>query len=316
MIIPYDEKTDYYARVAPNGRIAKYGHKDYFGAYITPKGELLDAEKLRYLAPPFETIYFYGGMFDEFITNDVCGLDRIPEYMKKRIREKLLENIEDFEYKKEIYEGKHEKRRLDYIRSKIDFKVLTQMAQLEIDLCNLFIKCYNSNQVTTTTGKMNGRNETYFDLTEVLGLPIIFDVEYIQYSNEGYYKNKTNELLLKEILVSHLGYHSVESNCYKTITTSSWNIYEKFYNYLLMDYSIQQISRFYYDKEKEIYVERPLIEEHFYNEKDEQGNIIDTKSVYMNIRDYLTSDRELRLKDEIQAIKKLVPINERSKYFR
>ena len=306
MAIAYNEKTDYYARIMPNGRVINR-HKDYFGAYITPKGELLNAEKLRYLSPPFEYIYLPTGIFYDFITREYDYKDTfsIREELDLYVLRDLYESKENLEHERERFETEYK-----------DTKVLAQMSQVEIDLCNLFINCFTSDKIKDTTGQLNGNSADIFDLTEVLGVPISFDIKRVKYSHDTYSRNITNELLLKEILVRHLGYHSVESNWNKTITTSSWNIYEQFYNYLLMDYNIQQVSRFNYDKEKGLYIERPLTEDHYYDEKDEQGNVIDTKSVLMNLRDFLISDSELRLKDEIQAIKRLVPINERTKYFR
>ena len=101
------------------------------------------------------------------------------------------------------------------------------------------------------------------------------------------------ELMLewyKTVIVQYLHYHLIE-RCQKGITTSDLTPYETFYNYLLNDFTIHQIPRMVYDNEKKMYI--------FY----EQNN-------------FLVTDRELRLKEEVQAIKKYVPINEREKYYR
>ena len=66
------------------------------------------------------------------------------------------------------------------------------------------------------------------------------------------------------------------------ITTSSFKIYETFYNYLLNDFTIYQVPKMIYDGDKKMYVM------HKQNE-------------------FFIPDNELRLKEEIQSIKKLVP---------
>ena len=96
--------------------------------------------------------------------------------------------------------------------------------------------------------------------------------------------------LLKETLISYLGYHSVE-RIPRTITTSEFKIYETFYNYLLNDFNVFQIPKMIYDPDKKIYVEQ----------KQNQ---------------FFVPDSEIKLKEEIQSIKKLVPRNERYKYYR
>lgn len=96
--------------------------------------------------------------------------------------------------------------------------------------------------------------------------------------------------LLKEVFISYLGYHSVE-RIPRTITTSEFKIYETFYNYLLNDFNIFQIPKMIYDQDKKMYVEQKQNE-------------------------FFVPDSELRLKEEIQSIKKLVPKKERYKYYR
>lgn len=96
--------------------------------------------------------------------------------------------------------------------------------------------------------------------------------------------------VLKEVFICYLGYHSVE-RVPRTITTSEFNIYETFYNYLLNDFNIIQIPKMIYDPDKKIYVEQ----------KQNQ---------------FFMPDSEMRLKEEIQSIKKLVHRNERYKYYR
>ncbi len=96
--------------------------------------------------------------------------------------------------------------------------------------------------------------------------------------------------VLKEVFVCYLGYHSVERTT-KTITTSVPNIYETFYNYLLNDFTIFQLPRMVFDENQKAYFE-------------------------VKSNEFFIPDREIRLKDEIESIKKLVKKEDRYKYFR
>lgn len=105
-----------------------------------------------------------------------------------------------------------------------------------------------------------------------------------------YYRVSIIMSFFKDVMVQYLGYHSVE-RIPKTITTSNIKIYETFYNYLLNDYKVIRIPKMIYDVDMKRYIE-------------------------YNFNDALLPDSELRLKDEIQAIKKLVPVSEIHKYYR
>ena len=74
-------------------------------------------------------------------------------------------------------------------------------------------------------------------------------------------------------------------------TLSKINIYERFYNYLLMDFTIQRVPKKIYDPKLERFVD-------------------------YNRSEFLMPDSELRLKEEIEAIKKHVKIKDRPKFFR
>ncbi len=91
-------------------------------------------------------------------------------------------------------------------------------------------------------------------------------------------------------MIQCLGYHSVE-RVPITIATSSFTIYETFYNYLLQDYTIFQMPKMLFDQKEKKYIQQ-------------------------NPNEFFLQDSELRLKDEIEAIKKLVPLEKRTKYYR
>lgn len=97
--------------------------------------------------------------------------------------------------------------------------------------------------------------------------------------------------LLKDILVQACDYDAIESQLYRAITTSKFNIYETFYDYILHDYKIYQIPKKVYDKQIETY--------------------IDWKQSPLMI-----SDKELRLKRELESICNAVPLEERDQYCR
>lgn len=110
---------------------------------------------------------------------------------------------------------------------------------------------------------------------------------------EYYYHWYKKNLMLdwyKIVIVQYMHYHLVE-RCEKGITTSDLRPTETFYNYLLNDFTIHQIPRMIYDTEKKKYVQ-------------------------YNPNPLLIPDSELRLQEEINSIKKLVPIEEREKYYR
>ncbi len=77
----------------------------------------------------------------------------------------------------------------------------------------------------------------------------------------------------------------------RIITSSCPNIYERYYNYLLMNWTVHRLPRKYYNKKTGIFEPSPISE-------------------------YYQSDKEERLSAEIASIKKLVPLSERPKYFR
>lgn len=97
--------------------------------------------------------------------------------------------------------------------------------------------------------------------------------------------------LLKDILVQACNYDSIESQLYRTITTSKFNIYETFYDYILHDYKIYQIPKKIYDEQQEKYVD-------------------------WQQSPFMVSNKELKLKAELEAICKTVPLEERKQYCR
>lgn len=123
------------------------------------------------------------------------------------------------------------------------------------------------------------RKEEYVDFSQVTGIPNI---------EQNWYGR---DVTLKSVLVQACDYDSVESARYRTITTSKANIYETFYDYILHDWEIFQIPKKIYNENLQQYVDWKQSE-------------------------WFVSDKELRLKDELESICKEVPLEERGQYCR
>ncbi len=142
------------------------------------------------------------------------------------------------------------------------------------------------------------------------GAESIYEIENVF----GRYNTKELLLFLKEICVQYLGYDAIEEfmpngkllkipayYCYypkdyytfydkpRIITTTKNNVNEIFYNYLLMNWKVQKLAKYIFNETTQRY---EINNFSFQSEKDE---------IY---------------EKEIQAIKKYVPLRERTKYFR
>lgn len=154
-----------------------------------------------------------------------------------------------------------------------EYDVNPKEQQMRLYLVRYLINVYKSSKAIFTWEK------EYVDFSKVTGIPNI---------EENWIGRDVN---LKSILVQACNYDSVESQLYRTITTSKFNIYETFYDYILHDYKIFQIPKKVYNEELEEYIdwEQP---------------------------EWLISDKELRLKAELESICKEVPLEERKQYCR
>lgn len=111
-----------------------------------------------------------------------------------------------------------------------------------------------------------------------------FDVQY-----EAYKRKRTLEVL-KDVMISYMGYHYV-ARTPRTIYTSDTNVNETFYNYLLNDFKIISLPKMIYNPSLKMY------------EKYERSP-------------FLMPDREERLGLELDAIRKRIPRNKRTQYYR
>ena len=94
-----------------------------------------------------------------------------------------------------------------------------------------------------------------------------------------------------DLLVQFVGFDKIESQNPRTITTSKRNIYEEFFNFLLMDYDIVQIPRLVFDKNTQ----------HF-------------RWIYPS--SFINAGTNRECEEEIQYIKRYVPYEERYRYFK
>ena len=163
--------------------------------------------------------------------------------------------------------------------------------QAKLDVYQFLINCYNAETFFDGVGNVETcKCKREFWITEYKHKDR-YDIDDWQF--DIVYERYKKKLLIdsfKNVMIQNLGYHSVE-RVPKTITTSSFRIYETFYNYLLNDFTIFQLPKMIYDSEKRKYVKQTPNE-------------------------FFLPDSELILKKEIQAIKRRVPIKERAKYYR
>lgn len=196
-------------------------------------------------------------------------------------------------------------------QSSISFKDKSEFDLLKYDLLKLFDKLYSNNDFFNSLGRF-----IYAESSTTMC------DKYKRKANGGLcYYNHYNYLVVqlmsyfKDICVQYLGYDSIErawpigdkniinnvfnksygytfSNNPRIITTSANNINERFYNWILMDWTIQKIPKKIWDIENKIF-------------KDEDY-----------IFDYIHKEKEEIFGKEIASIKRLIKKEDRYKYFR
>ncbi len=87
------------------------------------------------------------------------------------------------------------------------------------------------------------------------------------------------------------GFDKIETQVKKTITTSKPNIYEEFFNLMIMDYEIVQLPKLVFDEDTQKF-----------------------RWIYPN--EFINTGINREFEEEIKLIKKYVPYNERYKYLR
>lgn len=186
--------------------------------------------------------------------------------------------------------------------------------KFSLDLLNFFEKAYINGDYINSIQKI-----TRVDNEKTIRKKIIEEynlTENDKYTCDKYVEKKIKKELLstfKDICIQYVGYDALERfmpsgrkidipvneeydkffyNTPRVITTSDSDIYERFYNYLLMDWEIYKVPKYIFNNETNMYELEDETLNTFRQEKNEE------------------------IKDEIQSIKKLVPPNERNKFFK
>ncbi len=291
MTLPFNEK------VVNDGEISIEGFKyPNFVGFLDPNGIPIKFEdKFGYTGhgggPSIQEVfrsYYRLKIRDSEKINHLEKYNMSYKYLhseKERYSNYLKENIASLKGAIELYKKK-------YPSSYFIFEMMN------LDIYTFLLNCYSAETFFEGVGNIETCmcEEEYFDneykynreySNENFTFPCY---DYYFQMNYNMYKDGILVDVFKNVMIQNLGYHSVE-RVPKTITISVFNIYETFYNYLLNDFTIYQIPKMIFDNKQNKYIER-------------------------RFNEFLIPDSELRLKDEIESIKKLVPINERFKYYR
>lgn len=117
----------------------------------------------------------------------------------------------------------------------------------------------------------------------------IFDNEEV-FEEEEYWFNMFSKIY-QDLLIQFIGFDKIETQTRKTITTSRTNIYEEFFNLLIMDYEIKQIPKLIFDEETQ----------HFR---------------WIKQNEFINAGINRECEKDIQLIKKYVPYKDRHLYFK
>lgn len=274
----------------------------YFIGYLNPNGE-----EINYSRP------FGLGGHDNNPTTDL--------FMKFFITHEIYSNKDSYFYKtpEEIvkddirntnFNRKNLEEKLEVIRSDLKWFTQNRWELLKYNLLSFFFNCYQNDSFVEGFGKdcsIMSRDDfeekvySFIDAERERLYPTKEEEDYMRYWDRiplyydfnfqyDLYRKQLKLDKFKDAMVQYIGYHYV-ARTPRTIYTSEFNIYETFYNYLLNDFTIIRLPKMIYDDINKKYVEvRP--------------------------NEFLISDSELRLKDEINSIKKMVKKDDRYKYYR
>ena len=263
------------------------------------------------------------------ITNEIKN-GKYGEFLKdhnpEKLREMSLDGIDELIYRGygSYYTGIHLRfedfykeiiEDLNACENRIKNKEEQSYDRFKLDLLRLFVNAYKNASYIKSIGKIT-RVDNQSTIEEKLKKEYSLDEDDTHLLLVLLEKTVSKELLsgFKDICVQYLGYDSIErfdlkgnkivipkkdedydSMFYsspRVITSSYKDVYDRYYNYLLMDWSIYQVPRYKYNEETGIY------------EKEEE------------IINPYREEQDLKKMEEIQSIKKLVPIRERIKFFK
>jgi hypothetical protein len=198
--------------------------------------------------------------------------------------------------------------------SKLDSKLfngnIDEYDRFKLDLLLFFRNAYKDKDFFKIIGRIIkiGSSEAIYNKVKNQYAP-----EYFKENERQLITEETIGALMsyfKDICIMYLGYDSLEtfkpngkpiivdrSNSHyfldnpRVITSSYFNIYERFFNYLIMDWDIHRVPRYVLDPKDGIYKKQS------------------------DLFEFHEGSRENEYKEEVEKIKKLVPIKDRYKYF-
>lgn len=156
--------------------------------------------------------------------------------------------------------------------------------QLQNDLMHFFKKAYQNRDFFRSIG-LTPQVECYDDYVEKHEEEITRKKRiYPRMKNKSpkdFYNDYQIAVLMsyfKDVMVMYMGYDSIErrikldsnsSNSFKVITTSCANPNERFYNWQLMDWTIQKVPRMLLNEQEKIFVPENTIASYYQTEKEE-----------------------------------------------
>jgi len=103
---------------------------------------------------------------------------------------------------------------------------------------------------------------------------------------EKMFRNASND-----ILVQLIGFDKIESSRFKTITTTKTNIYEEFYNLILLGYDVYQLPKLIFDEDKKQFR-------------------------WLKPNDFVQTSIDRECEEELKLIKKYIPYDQRDRFLR
>ncbi len=269
----------------------EYDHSKAYIGYFSPNGKLVD--------------------YNSDLCNNHCNLESIISWLFLLwIKNSNLFNDIGIKDIKTIASLNNKTGQIDNVNIPRNDGVLeTNLVLLQKDLLS-FLQVLEKNPIIVS------RIRNCIDINKIPNnhnlVESVYEIERVF----GKENTKNLLILLKDICIQYLGYDAIERvkpngefivmpPNYKMIGIKSYNYFDKpriitttspcvnkrFYNYLLMNWKVEQMPKF----------------------------VLNSNGVYepISVNDYaIQSESDMIYKKEIDAIKKMVPLKERPKYFR
>ena len=299
-----------------------------FAGFINPRGDLLYSGPTHYFWN--SSVYNTYLKYISFIIDDVKKDGKYANYIKEQSPDvyksmydpKLDELV--FRGYDSYYFGVHTTfeefyrkllRRIETVDYRIKEKEELSFERFKLDLLLFFRNAYKNGNYIESTGKVTRIESQKTIEARIKEENNLTDND--KYTLDLLIERAVNKQMLlgfKDICVQYLGYDTLERfgadgrqinvptdeskydenfyNSPRVITSSCKDTYERFYNYLLMDWTIYKVPRYKFNEETGMF--------------EEESNIL---------RGHI-ANKEQEVKDEIQSIKKLVLPKDRYKYFK